>query len=54
MATRSSSCWGADQMATVSASTLEKFKKYVDGRWVDAVAGDTFRSLDPFSGEDWG
>ena len=26
---------------------------FVDGRWVDAVAGETFRSLDPFTGEDW-
>ncbi len=36
---------------TVVASDLLRTQAYVDGRWVDADAGDTFPVLNPATGE---
>ena len=33
--------------------TLQTYKCYIDGKWVDAQSGKTFLSHDPYTGEPW-
>jgi (Z)-2-((N-methylformamido)methylene)-5-hydroxybutyrolactone dehydrogenase len=30
-----------------------RYRMYIDGEWVDAESGDTFESIDPYTGEAW-
>ncbi len=34
-------------------SSLTKYKMFIGGEWVDAAAGDTFASDNPFTGKPW-
>ena len=30
---------------------IEKYQMYIGGEWVDSVSGETFESIDPYTGE---
>jgi len=32
---------------------LKRYQTYIDGKWVDAVSGNTFQTFDPYTGEPW-
>lgn len=32
---------------------IEKYKMYIGGEWADSVSGETFESIDPYTGEAW-
>ena len=32
---------------------LKSYQTYIDGKWVDAVSGKRFQSLDPYTGDAW-
>lgn len=34
-------------------TTLQRYRMFIDGQWVDAADGRTFTSLNPATGEDW-
>lgn len=34
-------------------SDLKSYKMLIDGEWVDAVSGETFESMNPFTGKNW-
>lgn len=34
-------------------TTLSHHQMYIDGHEVDALSGDTFRSIDPYTGQEW-
>ena len=34
-------------------SKLKEYKTYIDGKWVNAISGETFESEDPYTGEPW-
>jgi aldehyde dehydrogenase (NAD+) len=40
-------------MTTVREGGVRAFEMYIDGRWVAAESGETFRSEDPYTGEAW-
>jgi hypothetical protein len=33
---------------------IQKYKMYIGGEWTDSVSGETFESIDPYTGEVWG
>ena len=35
------------------ATEIAQYKLFINGEWRDASSGKTFRSADPFTGEDW-
>jgi (Z)-2-((N-methylformamido)methylene)-5-hydroxybutyrolactone dehydrogenase len=36
-----------------TAQTLAQYQMYIEGEWVDAVAGKTLKSDNPFLGKPW-
>jgi aldehyde dehydrogenase (NAD+) len=40
-------------MKNMSTQTLQAYKMYIGGEWVDAADGDTFESVNPYTGQSW-
>ena len=34
-------------------TALQRYRMFIDGKWVDASDGRTFTSLNPSTGDDW-
>jgi aldehyde dehydrogenase (NAD+) len=37
----------------MASTNIARYKLFINGAWVDSASGKTFRSVDPFTGEDW-
>ncbi|MFT4564946.1 MAG: acyl-CoA reductase-like NAD-dependent aldehyde dehydrogenase, partial [Gammaproteobacteria bacterium] len=37
----------------MASNDLKQYQLFINGEWTDASSGKTFRSADPFTGEDW-
>ena len=35
------------------ASSIENYKMYIGGQWVDSTSGSTFESKNPYTGKTW-
>jgi len=45
-----------ENLATIGetpARTLQHRQMYIDGAWVDAVSGQTFETVNPYTGKAW-
>ena len=45
-----------ENLATIGetpARTLQHRQMYIDGDWVDAVSGQTFEPVNPYTGKAW-
>src|SRR3981081_4649518 len=44
---------GAEEPVPSGSAALRRYRMLIEGEWVDARSGETFESVNPFTGQAW-